>query len=44
MTVVAFDPGYCGGTYLYQAVEWYFPEEGQSFNPDNGDFNGCTGQ
>lgn len=43
VTVVAFDLGYCGSTYAYQAVTWYFPEEGQSFNPDNY-INACTDQ
>jgi hypothetical protein len=32
-TVVAFDLGSCAGQYMYQAVEWYFPESGGSFNP-----------
>ncbi|MGH3303999.1 MAG: hypothetical protein ACRDOK_20450 [Streptosporangiaceae bacterium] len=32
-TVVAFDLGTCAGQYVYQAVEWYFPESGGSFNP-----------
>jgi hypothetical protein len=31
-TVVAFDLGTCGGQYMYQAVEWYFPESGGSFD------------
>ncbi len=30
-TVVAFDLGTCAGQYMYQAVEWYFPESGGSF-------------
>lgn len=34
-TVVAFDLGTCNGTYMYQAIEWYFPESGGSFNPTN---------
>jgi hypothetical protein len=32
-TVVAFHLGMCDGKLMYQAVEWYFPGEGQSFNP-----------
>jgi hypothetical protein len=31
-TVVAFDLGTCDGKLMYQAVEWYFPQHGQSFN------------
>ncbi|MDA8196697.1 MAG: hypothetical protein M0019_05750 [Actinomycetota bacterium] len=32
-TVVAFDLGSCNGIYAYQKVEWYFPGEGETFNP-----------
>jgi hypothetical protein len=32
-TVVAFNRGDCDGIYMYQAVEWYFPQHGQTFNP-----------
>lgn len=31
--VVAFDPRTCDGTYMYEAVEWYFPESGGTFSP-----------
>lgn len=31
-TIVAFDLGTCDGQYMYQAVEWYFPQHGQSFS------------
>jgi hypothetical protein len=31
-TVVAFDLGTCAGQYMYEAVEWYFPESGGSFD------------
>jgi hypothetical protein len=31
-TVVAFDLGTCSGRYMYQAIEWYFPESGQAFS------------
>ncbi|MCX5287094.1 MULTISPECIES: hypothetical protein [unclassified Streptomyces] len=31
--VVAFDLGMCRGTLAYRAVEWYFPQHGQRFNP-----------
>ncbi|MGH3275090.1 MAG: hypothetical protein ACRDNZ_12310 [Streptosporangiaceae bacterium] len=33
VTVVAFKLGTCGGKLMYQAVEWYFPQHGQSFSP-----------
>jgi hypothetical protein len=32
VTIVAFDLGDCGGRLMYRAVEWYFPQHGQSFN------------
>lgn len=41
-TVVAFNLGTCGGTLMYQAVEWYFPQHGQVFNPHRYE-NICTG-
>jgi hypothetical protein len=41
-TVVAFDLGTCDGKLMYQAVEWYFPQHGQSFNPDTYE-DICTG-
>ncbi len=31
-TVVAFDLGTCDGKLMYQAVEWYFPQHGQTFD------------
>ena len=31
-TVVAFNRGTCAGQYMYQGIEWYFPESGGSFN------------
>jgi hypothetical protein len=31
--IVAFDLGTCHGRYMYEAVEWYFPQHGQAFNP-----------
>lgn len=34
-TVVAFDLGTCDGQYMYQAIEWYFPESGGSFDPNS---------
>ena len=42
-TIVAFDRGICGGQDMYQAVEWYFPSQGQAFNPDKFE-DVCTGQ
>jgi hypothetical protein len=32
VTVVAFDLGTCGGRFMYQAVEWYFPQHNQRFD------------
>jgi hypothetical protein len=31
VTVVAFHLGTCDGKTMYQAVEWYFPQHGQTF-------------
>ena len=42
VTIVAFDPGVCGGHHAYQAVEWYFPQNGESFDPNNY-INICSG-
>lgn len=41
-TVVAFNLGSCGGTFMYRAVEWYFPQHGQTFDPRHYE-NVCTG-
>jgi hypothetical protein len=41
-TVVAFDLGTCDGKLMYQAVEWYFPQHGQSFSPTTYE-DICTG-
>jgi hypothetical protein len=41
-TVVAFNPGICQNVLMYEAVEWYFPQHGQSFDP-NTYINICTG-
>ena len=41
-TIVAFDLGYCSGHYMYQAVEWFFPPHGQTFDPQTAE-NICTG-
>jgi hypothetical protein len=40
-TVVAFDLGTCAGQYMYQGIEWYFPESGGSFN-DSSYLNICS--
>ena len=43
-TVVAFDLGSCdGGVPAYQAVAYYFPEDGQTFTPTTAT-NACTGR
>jgi hypothetical protein len=39
--VVAFDLGTCRGKLVYQAVEWYFPQYGQTFNSSTY-INTCT--
>jgi hypothetical protein len=33
VTVVAFRLGSCDGKLMYRAVEWYFSQHGQAFNP-----------
>ena len=35
VTVVAFHLGNCHGTLMYRAVEWYFPQHGQAFDPSH---------
>jgi hypothetical protein len=42
VTIVAFDLGTCGGKLMYQAVEWYFPQHGQTFDPSHYE-DICTG-
>jgi hypothetical protein len=42
VTIVAFDLGTCNGTLMYQAVEWYFPQYGGAFDPDQYE-NVCLG-
>ncbi len=34
--VVAFDLGTCEGHYMYQSVEWYMPQHGESFDATAG--------
>jgi hypothetical protein len=42
VTIVAFDLGTCGGKLMYRAVEWYFPQHGETFDP--GQYEDiCTG-
>jgi hypothetical protein len=41
-TIVAFRLGTCDGRLMYEAVEWYFPESGQSFSSSHYE-NVCTG-
>ncbi len=41
-TVVAFDLAKCEGKLMYRAIEWYFPQHGQSFNSKQYE-NICTG-
>jgi len=33
VTVVAFNLGICNGRLMYRAVEWYFPQHKQAFDP-----------
>ncbi len=40
--VVAFHLGVCSGKLMYQAIEWYFPQHGQSFQPGHYE-DICTG-
>ncbi len=42
-TVVAYGLGNCGTTYAYQKVVWYFPQHGDTFDPNGGHYNTCTG-
>jgi len=42
VTVVAFDLSQCRGIPAYTAIEWYFPEHGERFDPNNY-INVCTG-
>jgi hypothetical protein len=43
-TVVAFDLGTCdGSTPAYQEVTYYFPQDGETFDPTKST-NACTGE
>jgi hypothetical protein len=41
--LVAFDLGDCHGKTVYRAIEWFFPQHGQSFDPKTY-INICTGE
>ncbi len=40
--VVAFNLGMCQGKLMYQAIEWYYPQHGEKFDPKSY-INICTG-
>ena len=42
VTVVAFNLGICDGRLMYRAVEWYFPQHKQAFDPGRYE-DICTG-
>ena len=42
VTVVAFNLGTCDGRLMYRAVEWYFPQHKQAFDPSHYE-DICTG-
>jgi hypothetical protein len=42
-TIVAWNLGTCHGAAAYTAVEWFFPQHGDTFDPHNY-INACTGQ
>jgi hypothetical protein len=42
VTIVAFNLGTCDGKLMYQAVEWYFPQHGMTFDPNQYE-DICTG-
>jgi hypothetical protein len=41
-TIEAFDLGECNGKLAYNAIEWWFPQYGQTFDP-NTYIDDCTG-
>jgi hypothetical protein len=43
VAVVAFKLGTCHGIRMYKAVEWYFPQHGQAFDPGRYE-NVCAGR
>lgn len=42
-TIVAFNLGDCNGAPSYRAVEWYFPGQGEAFDPETY-IDPCTGE
>jgi len=34
VTIVAFRLGVCDGKTMYQAVEWFYPQHGMTFDPN----------
>jgi len=42
VTIVAFNLGTCDGKFMHQAVEWFFPQHGETFDPNQYE-NICTG-
>jgi len=42
--IVAFKLGSCHGRRPYNAVQWYFPEYGEHFNPHETGYRICTGK
>jgi hypothetical protein len=40
--IVAFKLGSCHGRRAYNAVQWYFPEYGEHFNPHQTGYKICT--
>jgi hypothetical protein len=43
-SVVAFDLGTCNGLRAYNAIQWYYPQHGEKFDPTRWYINICTGQ
>jgi hypothetical protein len=41
--IVAFKLGSCHSRPAYDAVQWYFPEYGEHFKPDQTGYKLCTG-
>lgn len=42
VTILAFNLGTCDGKFMYQAVEWFFAQHGQAFDPNQYE-NICSG-
>ncbi len=42
--IVAFKLGSCRGRRAYNAVQWYFPEYGEHFEPHRTGYKLCTGR